>query len=72
MQKNVGRTGRKSPKGRVILPSKWIGKSVVVAPSNEYVVVSKEEYSNLKKMNKNLSFVTVSYTHLTLPTTERV
>ena len=57
IQKNVGRTSRKSPKGRVILPSKWIGRSVVVAPSNEYVVVSKEEYLNLKKMNKNLSFV---------------
>lgn len=57
LKKRVGRTSRKRPRGRIILPSDWVGGNVVVAPSDKYVAVSKQEYLSLSKSYRNLSFM---------------
>jgi len=59
LEKRVGRTSLKRPRGRVILPGEWIGSHVIVAPANEYVAILKEEYSHLKERNRNLSLVKI-------------
>jgi len=64
LEKKVGRTDRKRPKGRIILPSSWIGINVIIAPSDKYVVVSKEECRYLKKTNDNLSLMKTVFEHL--------
>lgn len=57
LEKRVGRSSRQRPRGRVMLPSDWIERNIIVAPSDKYVAVPKEEYTSLKNMNRNLSLV---------------
>lgn len=57
VEKRVGRTSLKRPRGRVILPSNWIGNNVIVAPSDKYVAIPQEECLYLRKRNRNLFLV---------------
>lgn len=57
LEKRVGRSSRKRPRGRVILPPDWVKRNIIVAPSDKYVAVSREEYTSLKNRNRNLFLV---------------
>jgi len=57
LEKRVGRSSRQRPRGRIVLPSDWIEKNIIVAPSDKYIAVPKEEYASLKNRNRNLSLV---------------
>ena len=50
---------------------------LALSPVECYLFLEKEKYEqfykgNIQKLNEELNDITVSYTHLTLPTTERV
>jgi len=53
--RRVFRAGNKDRRGRINLPFNWVGKEVVVAPDDSYVVISKEEYERMKRVLNNSS-----------------
>lgn len=57
LEKRVGRSSRKRPRGRVILPTDWINRDIIVAISDKYIAIPKEEYTSLRNRNRNLSLV---------------
>jgi DNA repair photolyase len=57
IEKRVGRTSLKRPRGRVILPSEWIGQNVIVANKDRYVAILRGEHLHSQKRDRNLSIV---------------
>lgn len=47
----------KHPRGRVILPPNWVGKRVIIAPEDRYVVLEKKEYEHIRKTSVNLAIL---------------
>lgn len=55
--RKVRSSGGKYPKGRINLPSRWINKEVIIAPKESYVVLSKKDYKQMKKIFDNSMFL---------------
>ncbi len=54
LKRIVRNADKKRPRGRINLSAKWIGEEVIVAPSNDYIVLHKNEYNELLRFKNNL------------------
>ncbi|MEM2352437.1 MAG: DUF5131 family protein [Thermoproteota archaeon] len=57
--KMVSRFSRreKYPRGRVILPPNWVGKRVIIALEDLYIILEKKEYEHMRKAFINLTIL---------------